>query len=714
MKPIILLLFLLFSISAFSQNEITYYVPLFGKLNVDTTEWALPRAEPFAMYYFMTDRDVYGNYSNVVHKASGLKVFFRNEFFYENEAYTTDYLRRLRSGTELTKNFHPKLKTYEYDWRKEIGLAGEIHKGIFFVVSTNARISDTLKIQALEELMGALSFIEPSEIDQVMGFPIKGKDAIQSFRTKLINEYIKNQLVAVNSTNYPKMIANPLDTVWFDENLFIEKRFNFSYQKMCDIRRHDINRDFSSEEYLSVFFGDERENPCAIGGQKRFTGEWRNHETLIVPKYIAEDYSKASKSPIIYNDYTLDVDGFALLYNDSAWNLLYAEKGKDKSGITKWITYDHMGKRGYVNGNGSKGQLLNSNYYESVIFGRPVDDSETIAITSFPNKKNEAGIRYQALPIVSVVNTKLKKQKLTKFSNPASAKDFKVIMLVDNEWSNYQELGDQDFGYDNASWGHYYPNVQTAVRRKVLLTSNLVSKEYMSVNELEQKMASYPMSQRLIIGPVIEADLDKDGNKEAFRVFISNGAIINYEILEYSKSGLVKVELTDVWKQNVKKHAFVANMLLLSKDTAFYSPYEELQVMEIVAEDGYWGGDENVEAPAYEEAVPREEEIVSFASELPVYPGGTDAMMKDLNSNLIYPEMEKENGIQGTVYVGFVVEKDGSITNVQVKRGVSGGPGLTKAAEYAVKKLKKFETPAKNDGKPVRYQYTLPVKFKLD
>jgi len=673
MKPIILLLFLLFSISAFSQNEITYYVPLFGKLNVDTTEWALPRAEPFAMYYFMTDRDVYGNYSNVVHKASGLKVFFRNEFFYENEAYTTDYLRRLRSGTELTKTFHPKLKTYEYDWRKEIGLAGEIHKGIFFVVSTNARISDTLRIQALEELMGALSLIEPAEIDKVMGFPLKGKDAIQSFRTRLIKEYIKNQLVAVNSTNYTKMTANPLDTVWFDENLFIEKRFNFSYQKMCDIRRYDINRDFSAEEYLNVFFGDEKENPCAIGGQKRFAGEWRNHETLVVQKYIAEDYSKASKSPIIYSDYTLDVDGFALLYNDSAWNLLYAEKGKDKSGITKWITYDHTGTRGYVNGNGLKGQLLNSNYYESVVFGRPVEDSETIAITSFPNKKNEAGIRYQALPIVSVIN---------------------------------------NFGYDNAGWGHYYPNMQTAVRRKVLLTANLVSKEYMSVNELEQKMATYPLSQRLVIGPVIESDLDKDGNKEAFRVFISNGAIINYEIFENSKTGLVKVELTDVWKQNVKKHAFVANMLLLSKDTAFYSPYEELQVMEVAGEDIYW--DVDIPVPVEVVEAPREEEILSFASELPVYPGGTDGMMKDLNANLVYPEMEKENGIQGNVYVGFVVEKDGSITNVEVKRGVSGGPGLTKAAEAAVKKLKKFETPAKNNGKPVRYQYTLPVKFKLD
>jgi len=154
-----------------------------------------------------------------------------------------------------------------------------------------------------------------------------------------------------------------------------------------------------------------------------------------------------------------------------------------------------------------------------------------------------------------------------------------------------EELGDQDFGYDNAGWGHYYPNMQTAVRRKVLLTANLVSKEYMSVNELEQKMATYPLSQRLVIGPVIESDLDKDGNKEAFRVFISNGAIINYEIFENSKTGLVKVELTDVWKQNVKKHAFVANMLLLSKDTAFYSPYEELQVMEVAGEDIYWDVD---------------------------------------------------------------------------------------------------------------------------
>ena len=714
MKLFLLSFFLFCSVELLGQNEITYYVPLFGKMNADTTEWTLPRAEPFAMYYFMSDRDIYGNYSNLVHKASGLKVFFRNEYLYEKENYTTDYLRRLLSGTELTKSFHAKLKTYEYDWRKEIGLAAEMHKGIYFVVSTNARISDTLKIQALEELMGALSLVEPSEIDQVMGYPLKGKDVFQSFRTKLINEYIKNKLVSVNSTNYPKMMANPLDTVWFDENLFIEKRFNFSFQKMYDIRRHDINRDFSAEEYLDVFFGDERENPCAIGGQKEFRGEWRNRETLIVQKYIAEDYSKSSKSPIIYNDYTLDVDGFVLLHNDSAWNLLYAEKGKDKSGITKWITYDHMGKRGYVSGNGSKGQLLNSNYYEAVTFGRPVEWTEFICITTYPNKKNEAGLRYQTMPIVSVLDTISKKQKLTKFSTPANSKDFKVIMLVDNEWSNYIELGDQDFGYDNGGWGHYYPDMNTAVRRKVLLTSNLVSKEYMSVNQLEQKMSAYPMTQRLLVGPVIESDLDKDGNKEVFRVFISNGVITNYEIFEYSKSGLVKVELTDVWKQNVKKHSFVMNLLTLSKDPAFYSPYEELQVMEVAAEYGYWGDVEAIEAPAYEEAGPREEEILSFASEMPMYPGGTDGMMKDLNANLVYPEMEKENEIQGTVYMGFVVEKDGSITNIEVLRSVAGGPGLTKAAEAAVKKLKKFETPAKNNGKPVRLKYTLPVKFKLD
>ena len=87
-------------------------------------------------------------------------------------------------------------------------------------------------------------------------------------------------------------------------------------------------------------------------------------------------------------------------------------------------------------------------------------------------------------------------------------------------------------------------------------------------------------------------------------------------------------------------------------------------------------------------------------------------MQKDIAENAPYPEMEKENNIQGRVYVQFIVEKDGSITNVKVTRGVPGGPGLTRVAESAVKKLKKF-APAKQNGRPVRLTMTVPVNFTL-
>ncbi len=106
------------------------------------------------------------------------------------------------------------------------------------------------------------------------------------------------------------------------------------------------------------------------------------------------------------------------------------------------------------------------------------------------------------------------------------------------------------------------------------------------------------------------------------------------------------------------------------------------------------------------------EEPVSFAQEMPQYPGGELQMQKDLMENAPYPEMEKENNIQGKVYVQFVVEKDGAVTNVRVQRGVQGAPNLSRVAENAVKRLKRF-SPAKHNGRPVRIVMTTPVNFTL-
>jgi TonB family protein len=105
-------------------------------------------------------------------------------------------------------------------------------------------------------------------------------------------------------------------------------------------------------------------------------------------------------------------------------------------------------------------------------------------------------------------------------------------------------------------------------------------------------------------------------------------------------------------------------------------------------------------------------EVVSFASEEPSYLGGMDKLYRDLDRNLVYPQAEKNAGVSGTVYVSFIVEWDGSISNILVDRAVENGKGLSKAATDAVSKLGFFR-PAQLSGQSVRYRYVLPVRFAL-
>jgi protein TonB len=105
-------------------------------------------------------------------------------------------------------------------------------------------------------------------------------------------------------------------------------------------------------------------------------------------------------------------------------------------------------------------------------------------------------------------------------------------------------------------------------------------------------------------------------------------------------------------------------------------------------------------------------EIFTVVEEQPEFPGGTGEMMKFLQANISYPQVEKEAGIQGKVFVKFVVESDGSISNVEVLRGVTGGEGLSKEAIRVVKAMPKWKA-GKMGGRSVRVYFNLPINFKL-
>ena len=123
---------------------------------------------------------------------------------------------------------------------------------------------------------------------------------------------------------------------------------------------------------------------------------------------------------------------------------------------------------------------------------------------------------------------------------------------------------------------------------------------------------------------------------------------------------------------------------------------EVLKVKETIAEP---------EPPKVEET-----KVFDVVEEMPQFPGGSAALFDYLSKNIKYPVVAEENGVQGRVVVTFVVERDGSITDVKVVKSVD--PSLDKEAQRVVKSMPHW-IPGKQNGSAVRVKYTVPVTFRL-
>ena len=107
---------------------------------------------------------------------------------------------------------------------------------------------------------------------------------------------------------------------------------------------------------------------------------------------------------------------------------------------------------------------------------------------------------------------------------------------------------------------------------------------------------------------------------------------------------------------------------------------------------------------------PQEEVVFQVVEEMPEFPGGMGECMKWIGQNIKYPKEAHDKGVQGRVIITFIVEKDGSITEPKVARGVS--PALDAEALRVVSTMPKWK-PAKQRGQVVRVKYTIPVMFRL-
>lgn len=113
------------------------------------------------------------------------------------------------------------------------------------------------------------------------------------------------------------------------------------------------------------------------------------------------------------------------------------------------------------------------------------------------------------------------------------------------------------------------------------------------------------------------------------------------------------------------------------------------------------------ETPAEE---PLEEEVLLFADQMPEFPGGELALRRFIAAAVRYPLVAQENGVEGTVFLSFVIDEEGRVTQIVVMRGVD--PSLDKEAVRVVENMPRWK-PGRQAGRAVKVQYRIPIVFQL-
>lgn len=267
--------------------------------------------------------------------------------------------------------------------------------------------------------------------------------------------------------------------------------------------------------------------------------------------------------------------------------------------------------------------------------------------------------------------------------------------------------------------------IREGLRRKSGLYSNLTffvtaSPDGNSVSVTAPIMSSHFV---FIARAVIEVQYDSE----------QKSAVVLHEDEDEMGEGNISLRLTT--NTEAQKSKAAVNYILAASDQVFGKlvnilfpenkiPTDEVYFMDTEGKCQSFGYDPNISSiiPAKSTSMSLQkvadsslnskstEKTFDVVDNMPSYPGGRAAMMAFLSSNMNYPATAKENNVQGRVIIGFVVDKDGSISDAKVLRSVD--PALDQEALRLVNSMPKWK-PGTMDGKPVRVRYSVPFTFRL-
>ena len=275
------------------------------------------------------------------------------------------------------------------------------------------------------------------------------------------------------------------------------------------------------------------------------------------------------------------------------------------------------------------------------------------------------------------------------------------IDLIDNRWSDLM------FENRNKEYGAYVLRRQTTARNIKSIIAVLILFAIVMVYMVAKNAYDDYQKAHMAQTQVTELTALQEQKKEA----------------KVERKEIVKQEKVEQVVEKVKSSIKFTAPVIKKDDEV--RPEDEMksqdEIMNSKVAVGFAnviGNDESGEVLKAKEMIvnepvkPKEEEnkVFDVVEQMPSFPGGMAALMAYLQKSIKYPPVAEENGIQGRVVCTFVVERDGSVTDVRVAKSVD--PSLDKEAVRVVSAMPKW-IPGKQNGQSVRVKYTLPVTFRL-
>ena len=276
------------------------------------------------------------------------------------------------------------------------------------------------------------------------------------------------------------------------------------------------------------------------------------------------------------------------------------------------------------------------------------------------------------------------------------------IDLYDPKWVDLVFAGkNQDYGAYKLRKGTSGRNIKALV---ILIIAAALVGGFLAWKVIEQKNAE---QQQAYMEAMQLAQLQKEAKKQEKKQ-------------EQVKPKVEPKKEIPVARETQKFVAPVIKKDELVKESNQMKQMDQLDAKIAVGTETHEGAkDRTIEAVRNDIAVatpppaPKEEvtqKVFDVVEVMPSFPGGQGALIQYLNSHVKYPVVAQENGIQGRVTISFVVERDGSITDVKVARSVD--PSLDKEAARVVSSMPRW-TPGKQNGSAVRVKFNVPVVFRL-